>query len=128
LKNFNAEDRKRWEVINTHKVINIFPEDYWKRLFARCIDIIFRARSAEAIDFVPVEYMCPITLDWFHDPVVAASGVSYSRDAINEHLESNKIDPVTRVDLTDTPLYANITLRRAVEHYRLHFGRFRVLA
>ena len=78
------------------------------------------------------QYMCPITLDWFHNPVVVASGISYSRDAIEEHLGRSSLCPVTRMDLTNTPLYDffffNITLRNVVEHYRLHHQRFRILS
>ena len=132
LKHFNAKSRidELWAVINERKKSSagIFQDSYWKRLYTRCINIIYRAKSEEATDFVPAEYMCPITLEWFHDPVVAASGISYSREAIEEHLERNSLCPVTRIDLTDSALYDNITLRKAVEQYRLHHKRFRSLS
>lgn len=130
LKEFNADDRRLWAAVEARKarVDHAYPDPYWRRLFTRCINIIYRARSAEATDFVPDEYMCPITLDWYLDPVVTASGISYSRHAIEEHLQNSQLDPATRMDLSGNPLYANIALRHAVEHYRLHFQRFRILS
>ena len=67
----------------------------------RCINVIYRARSSESADFVPHEYMCPLSLDWFEDPVVTASGHSYSRSWLSEHLDHSQSDPLTRMDLTD---------------------------
>ena len=91
----------------------------------RCI--IYRARSAQATDFVSDKYMCPITLDWFEDPVFVASGHSYSRHSIEGHLSRSALDPLTRMDISGKPVYANHALRAAVEHYRLHYQRFKIL-
>jgi hypothetical protein len=71
--------------------------------------------------------MCPLSLDWYEDPVVTASGVSYSRAYLEEWLESSSADPVTRTDLAGSAHYPNVALRNLVDHYRLHFRRFRVL-
>jgi len=133
LYNFDGEDRRLHgglEVIKEkmkQQGLPDRPDSYWKNLFTRCINIIYRAKSAQATDYVPVEYMCPISLDWLHDPVVAASGISYSRSKIEEHLTHASIDPVTGIDLTGTPLYPNIALRNILNHYRLNYQRFRIL-
>ena len=136
LKNFEGEDRedredrKLWQTIEAKRAQDTFdkPASYWKRLMTRCINIIYRARSAEATPFVPHEYMCPISLDWFDDPVVTAAGLSYSRETIERHLEKSKLDPMTGVDISGRELYANVALRNAVEHYRLHHQRFCILS
>ncbi len=121
--------RRIWSAIEAReeRERDAYPRSYWRRLMTRCIDIIYRVRSSEAADFVPVQYMCPITLDWFQDPVIVASGASYSRHAIEEHLVDSHLDPLTRKDLTGHPAYDNIALRDAVEHYRLHQQRFRII-
>lgn len=129
LTNFKADDTKLWAAIQSIRSESpqCFPESYWRRLMTRCINIVYRARSAQATDFVPEEFMCPITLDWFDDPVVVASGNSYSRHSIEEHLALSPLDPLTRMDISNKPVYANHALRSAVEHYRLHYQRFRIL-
>jgi hypothetical protein len=121
LKEFAGQDDLLLESIRARKATTgrDYPNSYWKRLFTRCINIIYRVRSAEAVDFVPHEYMCPISLEWFHDPVVVASGVTYSRAEILEHLEQSSTCPVTRIDIGGKPIYDNIAMRAAVEHYRL---------
>jgi hypothetical protein len=87
---------------------------------------IFRARSAEAIDYIPREFMCPLSLDWFLDPVTVASGQSYSRQNILEYMNNHsQLDPVTRMDLTDTPMYDNVALRNVVEYFRMQYQRYR---
>ena len=130
LKNFDGQDRLLWEAIERRKSVSTMdmPDSYWKRMMTRCINIIYRARSAHATPFIPVEYMCPITLDWLSDPVVTASGHTYSRDAIEEHLKYSELDPVTRMKISGLPLYDNIAMRSAVDHYRLHHQKFSILS
>jgi U-box domain len=132
LKNFNGQDRLLWDVIQNLRVIQKsdmqMPACYWRRLMTRCINIIYRSRSAKADNFVPAEYMCPLTLDWFHNPVVTASGQTYSRDAIDEHLRGSQLDPVTGMNIGGLPLYDNIAMRNAVEHYRLNHQKFTILS
>lgn len=116
LTKFQADDRKLWAAIQSIRAesAQCFPELYWTRLMTRCINIIYRARSAQATDFVSDKYMCPITLDWFEDPVFVASGHSYSRHSIEEHLAHSPFDPLTRMDISNKPVYANRALQSAV--------------
>lgn len=128
LKNFNAQDRLLWDAIqNIKKTRTHLPDSCWKRLMTRCINIVYRARSAQADEFIPAEYMCPLTLDWFQDPVVVSSGQSYSREALLEYLQGASIDPVTREDIGKSPMFVNNALCSAVDHYRLNHQRFRIL-
>lgn len=130
LKNFNGEDRRLWnaiERIRNERGDRAFPSAYWRRLMTRCINIVYRARSAESTDYVPYECMCPLSLDWYQDPVITASGISYSRAYLEESLEHSSLDPVSRIDLAGTQHYSNIALRDLVEQYRLNFHRYRIL-
>eukprot|EP00798_Chlamydomonas_sp_ICE-L_P004735 gene4735-biopygen15016 len=126
---FNCEDRILWVTIESIRdsMSQKFPPGYWRRLMSRCIDVIYRIRSAQASDFVPSEYMCPLTLDWFIDPVVTASGHSYSRAAIEEWLTTSSADPLTRTNIGGAPIYSNVAMKNALDHYRLHYQRFRIL-
>lgn len=74
LQQFNMEDDKLWTAVSVLQQRYGFDSHHWKGMVTRCLNIIYRARSAEATDFVPEDYMCPISLDWFRDPVVAPSG------------------------------------------------------
>jgi hypothetical protein len=119
-------------------LLEMMPADYWDRLFRRCLSVAYRVRSAEAADFVPAEYMCPLSLDWFEDPVVTPDGQSYSRRAIEEYLRklqrsaeslagpAGPAGPACNGGGSNEPLYDNLALRAAVEHYRLHQLRFRI--
>ena len=126
-----GSDKRLNAAINARKAKSdhAFPAAYWTKLFTRCIDVIYKATGgADACDFVPSEYMCPLSLEWFYDPVVVASGHSYSRLAIEEHFgtsENPSMDPITRENIFAVPLYANIALRVATDHYRKNYSRFR---
>lgn len=71
--------------------------------------------------------MCPLSLDWYADPVTAPSGHSFSRASIIESLQHDKRDPITREPLIESQLYPNRALRSIVHHYRLHHQRFSIL-
>ena len=131
LRAFDNDDARLWDAIQrikaTKGVVEHLPS-YWKRLLTRCVNVAYRVRSAEATDFVPDEYMCPISLEWFEDPVVVASGQSYSRRWLEEHLQHSRYDPLTRIEIAGKAVYSNVALRNAVDHYRMNFQRFRILS
>jgi hypothetical protein len=130
LNAFDGEDGKLNDAIckiRNARDCSMWDDAYWRRLFTRCINIIFRARSAEATDYVPHEYMCPLSLDWYHDPVVARSGHSFSRQWIDEHLKHSQTNPMTRGAMCQDELYKNIALQQAVSSYRLNYQRYRIV-
>ena len=65
----------------------------------------------------PDEFVCPITLELMHDPVVASDGRSYERRAIERVLKSAKltgaISPISREPLLDQ-LFENRNLRSRI--------------
>lgn len=60
-------------------------------------------------------FKCPITLDVFTDPVIAADGFTYERRAIKEYLKSHNISPLTRQKLKHTKVYSNKLLRFEIQ-------------
>ena len=130
LKAFDAEDKVKSAIaqIKTRPELDHRPSSYWLALGTRCVNIVYYAKSAQATPYVPDEYMCPITLDWFDDPVVAPSGHSFSRAALLESLAGDPRNPITReplsIEQTGKLVYTNFSLRHAVEHYRLNHCLF----
>ena len=59
----------------------------------------------------PRSLACPLTARLFHDPVVAADGYSYERNAIEAHLCESALSPTTGRLLTSRRLHPNLALR-----------------
>ena len=128
LKAFRADDRRIQGVIDHMKALKPeYPMAFWRRLGTRCANIIYRVQSSEAAPFVPSAFMCPLSLDWFTDPVVSPSGHSYERGAITEWIQRHGTDPLTRQPITVTDLYSNRALLTAQDYYRRHHLKFSIL-
>jgi hypothetical protein len=69
------------------------------------------SRLGEAI---PQEFICPITLAVMIDPVLAADGNTYERDAIAEWIERVQRSPLTNLPLTNSILSQNDDLHAAI--------------
>ena len=73
----------------------------------------FRERDNKTRD-PPDCFCCVLTFEVFRDPVVAPSGNSYERSALEEHLKRvGLFDPVTRAPTTLDDLRPNVALRNA---------------
>jgi len=66
---------------------------------------------------VPDCFLCPMTCKLLQDPVVAADGFTYEREAIEKHLKGGSIQsPVNpQQKLASTALYPNKGLKQAIE-------------
>lgn len=75
--------------------------------------------SAEQVEEVHPEWICPITREVFRDPVVASDGHSYERLDIERWIaqNANPSSPMTNQNLAYTNLYENIGLRKTIEQY-----------
>ena len=65
----------------------------------------------------PDEYLCPITQDIMQDPVVAADGRSYERNAIAEWFDAHNTSPMTNLELPHRNLIPNIELKSLIQRY-----------
>ena len=65
------------------------------------------------------DWLCPITLSLMRDPVIAADGHSYERDAITQWFAANSTSPKTGGRLLSTALIPNHALRNTIEQYLL---------
>jgi len=64
---------------------------------------------------VPQEWICPITLQVMHDPVIGPDGHTYERSAITQWLTQHTTSPVTREQMRNTNLIPNIALRNLIQ-------------
>ncbi|XP_046563598.1 WD repeat, SAM and U-box domain-containing protein 1-like [Haliotis rubra] len=67
---------------------------------------------------VPDEYLCPITREIMHDPVIAADGYTYDKSAIKSWIESGKDrSPMTNSLLPSNNLTPNRTLKMLIQRF-----------
>ncbi len=59
------------------------------------------------------DFLCPITMELFRDPVIAQDGITYERVAIEEWFSKSKTSPITREKIS-IKLYPNIFLRNQI--------------
>ncbi|NXY42936.1 WSDU1 protein, partial [Ceuthmochares aereus] len=67
---------------------------------------------------VPDEFLCPITRELMKDPVIAADGYSYERDAMENWLSNKRrSSPMTNLPLPSPLLTPNRTLKMAISRW-----------
>ena len=67
---------------------------------------------------VPSEFICPITNKIMQDPVTAADGCVYERQAIRRWLRKKRTSPMTNEELTDLTLRPNDELRDRIVAFK----------
>ncbi|XP_029313781.1 WD repeat, SAM and U-box domain-containing protein 1 [Cottoperca gobio] len=68
---------------------------------------------------IPDEFLCPITRELMKEPVIAADGYSYEREAINSWINTkNRSSPMTNLPLLTTLLTPNHTLKMAIGRWK----------
>jgi hypothetical protein len=63
----------------------------------------------------PAEWMCPITQSLMHDPVIAADGTCYEREAIETWFAHHDTSPLTNLPVASKTLTPNVALRQAMQ-------------
>ncbi|XP_071602386.1 WD repeat, SAM and U-box domain-containing protein 1 isoform X2 [Heliangelus exortis] len=67
---------------------------------------------------VPDEFLCPITRELMKDPVIAADGYSYEREAMEHWIRTKRCSsPMTNLPLHSPMLTPNRTLKMAISHW-----------
>ncbi|NXU17863.1 WSDU1 protein, partial [Pardalotus punctatus] len=66
---------------------------------------------------VPDEFLCPITRELMKDPVIAADGYSYEREAMENWISSRRSSPMTNLPLHSLMLTPNRTLKMAISRW-----------
>src|SRR5690606_29899446 len=60
---------------------------------------------------------CPITMELFHDPVLAKDQYTYERHAIEEWIRRNGTSPMTREPLSLEDLIPNRSIKEIVDSF-----------
>ncbi|KFQ37814.1 WD repeat, SAM and U-box domain-containing protein 1, partial [Mesitornis unicolor] len=77
-----------------------------------------RTKTISAAVAVPDEFLCPITRELMKDPVIAADGYSYEKDAIGNWLsKKRRSSPMTNLPLPSLVLTPNRTLKMAISRW-----------
>lgn len=71
--------------------------------------------ALQTLDQVSELLCCPITHEVLHDPVVAADGITYERQAITDWLISHDTSPMTNMPLANLELHPNNLVRTLIE-------------
>ncbi|XP_072118092.1 WD repeat, SAM and U-box domain-containing protein 1 [Mobula birostris] len=67
---------------------------------------------------IPDEFLCPISREVMTDPVIAADGYSYEREAIENWINTKKrTSPMTNIPLESTLITPNRTLKMAIDRW-----------
>ena len=67
---------------------------------------------------VPSAFYCPITMTIMSDPVIAADGHTYEREAIKTWLREHKTSPRTNLELRHTHVIPNHSLKSAIQEFQ----------
>ncbi|XP_029981141.1 WD repeat, SAM and U-box domain-containing protein 1 isoform X2 [Sphaeramia orbicularis] len=68
---------------------------------------------------IPDEFLCPITRELMREPVIAADGYSYEKEAIESWINTkNRSSPMTNLPLLTTLLTPNHTLKMAIGRWK----------
>jgi len=71
----------------------------------------------EAIEKVPAEMVCPITMEVMSDPVIAMDGHTYERSAIVDWLSRRETSPKTNEPLPNKVLVPNHAIRAMIHDH-----------
>ena len=72
---------------------------------------------------IPDEFICPLTLEIFNDPLMDRRGINFERTAIVEWLNRGHTTcPLTREPMGYRSLIPNANLRTRVEHWKREHG------
>ena len=71
----------------------------------------------------PDEYLCPITHELMHDPVIASDGHTYERGPIETWFSKRVVSPKTGSALETSALFPNHVMRRQIIEWQEALGR-----
>ena len=66
---------------------------------------------------IPKEILCPITLSIMKDPVLMSDGQTYERSAIEKHLQTSDLSPLTKKPISMKDATPNYALKSLIENY-----------
>jgi hypothetical protein len=90
-----------------------------QQFFSRNQKCLASGASEDRPANVPDEFICPLTLEIFSDPLMSKHGHNFERNAILEWLaEGNPECPLTRKPLSPSMLFPNVKMRLKVKKWQ----------
>ncbi|KAG7358829.1 U-box domain containing protein [Nitzschia inconspicua] len=87
-------------------------------LYEKRCKVVHSQQEMDAID-IPDEFICPLTLEIFSDPLISKHGHNFERRAILEWLaEGSSECPLTRKPLSPSMLIPNVQMRLKVKKWQ----------
>ena len=71
-----------------------------------------------AIQAIPNEFLCPITMEEMTDPVIGSDGHTYERSAILRALGVKGVSPMTREPMNVSSLKPNYALKASLDRWK----------
>ena len=66
---------------------------------------------------IPAEYICPLTLEMFTDPVITVDGQCYERRAIEAWFQGHQTSPLSNAPLPSKHLIVNFALKKLIADF-----------
>lgn len=103
-------------VKNAETKINLRSEEksYPNRLIVELKELLEQGEH-DLDDLLNDVLVCPVTLLTLNNPVITPTGITYSRDAIQQWLSKNEQDPVTKTHLTSRNLVSNTVIAELIQ-------------
>ncbi|XP_076914075.1 U-box domain-containing protein 11-like [Bidens hawaiensis] len=80
--------------------------------------IFHRSESSETSSLIPVDFLCPISLELMRDPVIVSTGQTYERSYIQRWIDcGNTTCPKTQQKLQNITLTPNYVLRSLITQW-----------
>ena len=73
-----------------------------------------------SMDNIPIEFLCPISLDIMKDPVIMPDGQTYERDSIYAALKHSLFSPITKQRLNFKDAVPNYAIKSMIEKFLSH--------
>ena len=111
--NLSKAELKRCYVTESGHTILSSGQASYQNMFVRSLDM----RRDIIVDSNPEKYMCPITKRLMFDPVIAPTGVTYERKAIENWIDKYSRDPMHRTHLRKNELRPNYVAKQITSRY-----------
>ncbi|XP_042263323.1 WD repeat, SAM and U-box domain-containing protein 1 isoform X1 [Thunnus albacares] len=119
-------DKFRANNIDGTELLNLTKETLASELHIESVGLrskvlrkVEELKSESVCSGIPDEFLCPITRELMREPVIAADGYSYEREAIESWINTkNRSSPMTNLPLLTTLLTPNHTLKMAIGRWK----------
>ena len=70
------------------------------------------------LDKIYENLICPISLSMFEEPVICPSGITYEKKNLYDWFKKQKVDPLSKEEITEEKLYPNNALKNVIEAFK----------